>query len=166
MFSKNNKGKGAAKNDTPAATPAPPSIISADLKIVGDLHSEGEIQIDGAVEGDIRTDALLIGEQASIRGEIIAESIIIHGTINGEIKAKSVRLAKTAHVVGDIVHQDLSIEKGAFMEGHCKRFVEKPVKAEKPATEKASAAGDGASDAISQRAANQSGTKKPAAASA
>ncbi len=31
-----------------------PSIISSDLEIVGDLKSDGEIQIDGTVKGDIK----------------------------------------------------------------------------------------------------------------
>ena len=31
-----------------------PSVISADLKIVGDLHCAGDVQIKGTVEGDIR----------------------------------------------------------------------------------------------------------------
>jgi len=65
----------------------------------------------------------------------------VHGTVNGQIKARSVQLAKTAHVVGDILHEDLAIETGAFLEGHCKRLVEEPKeekKAEsKPAPQKA-----------------------------
>lgn len=60
---------------------------------------------------------------------------------SSQIKARSVQLAKTAHVVGDILHEDLAIETGAFLEGHCKRLVEEPKeekKAEsKPAPQKA-----------------------------
>ncbi|MCG8510983.1 MAG: polymer-forming cytoskeletal protein, partial [Rhodospirillales bacterium] len=77
------------------------------------------------VEGDIRSKVLLVGEPASIKGEIIAETIEVFGTINGQIKAESVTLAKTAHVVGDILHENLAIEKGAFLEGHCKRMPER-----------------------------------------
>ncbi|MEE9317712.1 MAG: polymer-forming cytoskeletal protein, partial [Rhodospirillales bacterium] len=109
----------------PVVKSSPPSIISADLKIVGDLNSNGEVQIDGAVDGDIRTKSLLVGETADIRGEIVADSVYVHGTINGLIKSRSVNLSKTAHVVGDILHEDLAIETGAFLEGHCKRMVEK-----------------------------------------
>jgi cytoskeletal protein CcmA (bactofilin family) len=29
-------------------------------------------------------------------------------------------------MTGDILHEDLSIERGAFLEGHCKRIEEKP----------------------------------------
>jgi cytoskeletal protein CcmA (bactofilin family) len=130
MFSKNNKGKPAATPEPPKAPtkPAPPSLISRDLKIVGDLKSDGEIQIDGSVEGDIRSKTLMIGESSHIKGEITADSVIVHGTVNGQIKARSVKLARSAHMVGDILHEDLAIETGAFLEGHCRRMEE-----EKPA---------------------------------
>jgi len=120
MFSKSNKK--ALANAKPAEPAAPPSIISRDLKIVGDLLSDGEIQIDGKVNGDIRTKVLIIGETAHVRGEIVAETVRVLGHIDGQIKAKVVKLADTAHVVGDIMHEDLSIETGAFLEGHCKRM--------------------------------------------
>ena len=121
MFSKSNK-KNDMSSDGKSARPAPPSIISTDLKITGDLHCEGEIQIDGNIEGDIRTNSLLIGKTAIIKGEIVADSVRVHGTVNGQIKARTVILATTAHVVGDILHEDLAIENGAFLEGHCKRI--------------------------------------------
>lgn len=131
MFSKNNK-RGSAIN-TPPAPPAPPSIISRDLNIVGDLLSEGEIQIDGTVNGDIRTRVLIIGETAKVKGEIVAETVRILGSVDGQIKAKVVKLAQSAHVIGDILHEDLSIETGAFLEGHCKRMT-LPEEVHKPDT--------------------------------
>ena len=54
--------------------PGVPSIISADLKIVGDLNSGGDLQIDGAVEGDITSRSLTIGESAVVRGVMVAET--------------------------------------------------------------------------------------------
>ena len=125
MFSKNSKGSNSAVDQQPARKPSPPSIISADLKIVGDLSCEGEIQVDGAIDGDIRTQSLLVGGNAKIKGGIVAETIIVHGNINGQIKSRDVKLAKTAHVVGDILHENLTIENGAFLEGRCNRMVEK-----------------------------------------
>lgn len=125
MFSKNSKGSSTEVSQQPAAKPSPPSIISADLKIVGDLSSDGEIQIDGSIDGDIRTKSLLVGETADIKGEIVAETVVVHGAITGQIKSRDVNLAKTAHVVGDVLHENLSIDTGAFLEGHCKRMVEK-----------------------------------------
>jgi len=126
MFSKDNKTQGhkAGNQPTPPVKPAPPSLISRDLKVIGNLKSEGEVQIDGSVEGDVGSKTLLIGESAHIKGEVVADSVVVQGTVKGQIKARSVKLAKSAHVVGDIMHQDLSIETGAFLEGHCRRIEE------------------------------------------
>ena len=99
-----------------------PSIISADLKIVGDLHSSGDLQIDGAVEGDISSRSLTIGESAVVRGSLAAESVRVYGSVFGEVKANSVTLAKTAKVEGDIAHQSLSMEAGAALIGKLSRL--------------------------------------------
>ena len=123
MFSKSSKGS-SSQPSAPQDVNVAPSIISIDLRMVGDLHSEGEIHVDGVIEGDIRAKVLLVGETASIKGEIIAETVRVHGNVNGTIKSIAVSLAKTARVNGDILHENLSIEKGAFLEGHCKRLTD------------------------------------------
>jgi cytoskeletal protein CcmA (bactofilin family) len=124
MFSSSKSSTLQNKTKEPLASnkPAAPSILSSDLHVIGNLNSEGEIQVDGVVDGDIFTRSLMVGEAAVIKGEINADSLIVHGTVNGQIKARSVSLMKSAHVVGDILHEDLSIEKGAFLEGHCRRI--------------------------------------------
>ncbi len=105
-----------------AAKSSMPSIISTDLKITGNLESEGDIQLDGSVEGDVRSRSLTIGTAANVKGEVIAESVEIKGTVTGRIKARSVSLAKTAKVVGDIEYETLAIEADAWLDGHCKHF--------------------------------------------
>ena len=125
MFTKNNKDPQkpeSTKAPIGVTKVSPPTLISKDLRIVGDLQSDGEVHIDGAVNGDIRSEILLIGETANITGEIVSDSVIIHGMVKGHIKAREVKLARTANVIGDILHEDLSIETGAFLEGHCKRI--------------------------------------------
>ena len=124
MFSKSKKGPGNKPAAQVSRKPAAPSIIGADLRIVGDLNSEGEVQVDGFIDGDIRTKVLLIGESATIKGEIVGATVRVYGTVNGQINARAVTLAKSAHVVGNILHENLSIEEGAFLEGHCKRLGE------------------------------------------
>jgi cytoskeletal protein CcmA (bactofilin family) len=125
MFSRSSKGSTSTTLPTIQAKPSTPSIISSDVRIVGDLQSQGEIQVDGAIDGDIRTNTLLVGEGARITGEIVADTVVIRGNVTGQVKARSVELAKTAHVIGDILHEDLTMETGAFLEGHCKRILEK-----------------------------------------
>jgi cytoskeletal protein CcmA (bactofilin family) len=124
MFSKAKKTNSNVGASASPKKRVPPSIISVDLVITGNLVSDGEIQIDGTVRGDIQTKELLVGETALIEGEIIAESVRVHGKVDGQIKALNVSLAKSSHVVGDILHDNLSIETGAFLEGHCKRLAD------------------------------------------
>ena len=99
-----------------------PSIISADLKITGNLRSDGDIQVDGFVEGDIDSSTLTVGEGAQVKGHISCDAVRICGTIDGAVKAKSVVMAKSARVIGDIIHDSLAIEAGAFIEGNIKRL--------------------------------------------
>jgi cytoskeletal protein CcmA (bactofilin family) len=104
MFS--SKSKDTAPAPAPAMAPtaaAPkrarqlsaPSIISADMVINGTLASTGDIQIDGRVEGDVRSVGLVI-------------------------RARKVLLAATSHVEGDILHEAFAVESGAFFEGNCR----------------------------------------------
>jgi cytoskeletal protein CcmA (bactofilin family) len=99
-------------------TAVPLSVIGADVRIVGDVITQGEMQIDGQLEGDITCQNLVIGEGARITGEITAEHVRIHGHVSGKIVANSVVIARSAHVVGDIVHESLEIEAGGHLEGH------------------------------------------------
>lgn len=97
-----------------------PSIISADVVLRGAINSVGEVQLDGVLEGDIKSTMLIVGEKASVKGEIICESVVIRGRVEGGIRAKQVALAATAHIMGDILHSSLSVESGAHFEGNCR----------------------------------------------
>lgn len=98
-----------------------PSILSADLSVTGSIVSEGEVQLDGSVEGDVRAGSLTVGEDASVKGEVIAETIVVRGRVEGSVRARQVQLASTARVEGDVIHATLAIESGAFFDGHCRR---------------------------------------------
>ncbi|MGV8996544.1 MAG: bactofilin family protein [Parvibaculaceae bacterium] len=97
-----------------------PSIISSDLVVHGNLVATGDIQVDGTVEGDIRSQSLTIGEKASVHGELVAEDIVIRGRVIGTIRGRRVQLSSTCHVEGDILHEALAVETGAFFEGNCR----------------------------------------------
>ncbi len=127
MFSKDQKTKSGGPADAsfggnglPAS--ATPSIISADLQITGNLKSNGDIQIDGQIDGDVNSKSLTIGEGAEVNGTSLCERVRVCGKVSGEIKATSVVLAKSARVNGDIAHKNLEIEAGATLEGGVRRL--------------------------------------------
>lgn len=98
-----------------------PSIISGDLIISGNLLSGGELQVDGTIDGDVRASSLVIGEQATVTGEVMAEEVIIRGRVIGSVRGLRVVLAANCHVEGEIFHESLAVEPGAFFEGNCRR---------------------------------------------
>lgn len=97
---------------------APLSVIGPDVRIIGNILTQGEMQIDGQVEGDITCQTLVVGEGARIAGAVIAESVRVHGHLSGRIDANTVMIARSAEVVGDITHESLEIEAGGHVEGH------------------------------------------------
>ena len=159
MFSKASKppkvsspSDSLPQSDAPISVDRPrsgvPSIISADLKIVGDLNSGGDLQIDGAVEGDITSRSLTIGESAVVRGVLVAETVRIYGSVFGEVRANSVTLSSTAKVAGDISHQSLTMEAGAELIGKLSRLDTKigTSMAKKPAAAASKSNGSGLSE--------------------
>jgi len=116
MFSKRKTNEGGQRNPR-----VMPSLISADVHIVGTLSAEGEMQIDGKVEGTVRAHRAVVGFSGVINGEIVADEIVIRGEVNGPIRGRSVQLAAGARVVGDIVHGTISVESGAAFEGNIRR---------------------------------------------
>lgn len=142
MFSKsriNEPGPKAGESDKPKAPEMPvtkpsmefsppttkgkvaASVLSADLTVVGNLRTTGDIQVEGTVEGDIRAHLLTIGETATIRGEIVADDIVVNGRVVGRVRGLKVRLTSTAKVEGDIIHKTIAIESGAHFEGSVQR---------------------------------------------
>lgn len=119
MFSKVKQASRAQAKVAGKQGPAVPSLLGTDFTVTGDIVSEGEVQIDGAVDGDVRCAKLIVGENGRIRGQISADRALIRGAVAGQIEAKSVTLTKSARVVGDIHHETLTIEPGAQLDGRC-----------------------------------------------
>src|SRR5262245_2114097 len=112
----------------PAATRAP-SLLGADLVFQGQISGEGEVHVEGGVKGELAVARLVVGERATIEGQIRGGAVEVRGKVMGNIEAKSVKLYDTAYVEGDIVHEQLSIDVGAFFQGRCQQARPAPVAA-------------------------------------
>ena len=108
------------KSTAPKAKP-PASGLSSDLHVQGNLKTTGDIQIEGTIEGDIRAHLLTVGEGATVKGEVIADDVVVNGRIVGRVRGLKVRLTSTARVEGDIIHKTIAIESGAHFEGSVQR---------------------------------------------
>jgi cytoskeletal protein CcmA (bactofilin family) len=97
------------------------SVIGADLIVTGSLQSNGEVTIEGELQGDIQCGSLVVGETARVQGNVIAEEVVIRGRVEGSVRGNRVSLQSTSHVEGDVFHRALAIEQGAFFEGKSRR---------------------------------------------
>ncbi|WP_409424950.1 polymer-forming cytoskeletal protein [Pseudoalteromonas sp. RW-H-Ap-1] len=124
MFGKNKQVKTDSSIKRVSHTP---SIISNDVRITGTLTSQGEVQLDGRIDGDIKAEHLVIGTSGVVEGVVEASSVVVKGKIIGSLNASEVKIENNAHVLGDIFHDTLSIEAGAIIEGSLKQRFEKEV---------------------------------------
>ena len=81
------------------------STIGGDLTITGNVTSKGEINLDGHVQGDIHCVALVLGENSSVEGNVVADDVVIRGRLIGSVNALRVMLQSTSHVQGDLTYQ-------------------------------------------------------------
>ncbi|GHU05275.1 hypothetical protein FACS1894205_4970 [Alphaproteobacteria bacterium] len=116
MFSRGGKKGGAPASGNVL------SVIAGGCRVVGDIDCGGEIQVDGAIEGDVKGKIVIVGENGSILGTISGELVRVLGSVRGQIQAGAVELARTACVVGDIRHDSLSVAAGAHVEGRFDRL--------------------------------------------
>jgi cytoskeletal protein CcmA (bactofilin family) len=98
-----------------------PSIIAGDMDILGNLISDGTVDIEGCVQGNVKGQTVFIRKGGRVLGDVQGEVLHIHGQVKGLVKARDVHLYATCRVEGTIMHELLSIEDGAFVDGKFKR---------------------------------------------
>lgn len=110
MFNRDNKPEKFKDAET---------VIGASIKVKGNFHGQGNIVIEGALEGSLKTDAnIFVGEKAKVVANIEAKDLIIYGDVRGNLKVKNfLSLGATAKINGDIQFGELSVEKGAVING-------------------------------------------------
>ncbi len=130
MFSSSKRPK--APSVKPRKNSAPPSIISVGLTVTGNLATEGDVQVEGVVAGDINAGRVTVGENARIDGDVSADEILVMGEVNGRLTARLVALTGSARVNGDVVHTTLSVDSGARVNGMVRHLEDPHERADQP----------------------------------
>jgi cytoskeletal protein CcmA (bactofilin family) len=102
-----------AQNSSPLSI----STIGEDLTITGSVTSRGELHLDGQVLGDVHCVALVLGENAQLEGNVIAEDVMVRGRLIGSVRALRVSLQSKSYVEGNLFHKSLCLEQGTHFEG-------------------------------------------------
>lgn len=114
------------------------TVIGASIKVKGNFQGQGNIVIEGSVEGSVKTAAnLFVGDQAVVIANIEAKDAVINGEVRGNIKTKNyLAIGRSAKVTGDLHYGEISIDKGASINGQLLMMSEEGKKAEKSKEEK------------------------------
>ena len=97
------------------------SRISQATQVRGSLVSQTDIRIDGTFEGDLITAGkLVLGENASIVGNVMCTNADIWGKIEGDFTVgDTVKFKEGASFTGQLKTIRICIEMGADFSGSC-----------------------------------------------
>lgn len=97
------------------------TIIGESIKVKGNFQGQGNIVVDGSLEGSLKTQGnVFIGAKAEISGSVEAQEVIINGSINGNLLVKDyLAVGETAKITGDINCLRISVDTGAIINGKC-----------------------------------------------
>jgi cytoskeletal protein CcmA (bactofilin family) len=95
------------------------TTISGGVIIEGKLTSNGNVRIDGRVNGDINANGnVIIGDSGEVNGEVNADVINLGGKVTGTVNAREKLVLESRSILkGDLITKILVIEAGAYFEG-------------------------------------------------
>ncbi|MFO8001879.1 MAG: polymer-forming cytoskeletal protein [Marinilabilia sp.] len=98
-----------------------PNMIGQGTRIVGDIETNGDIRIDGNIEGNVNSKGkVVIGSNGLVKGEVICSNADVAGTLEGKLNVSELLSLKTSSKVnGDLKTGKLNIEPGAIFTGNC-----------------------------------------------
>lgn len=97
------------------------TIIGPSVKIQGDLIGDGNIRIEGQVNGKVNSKlGVFIEKSAKLAADIVANEASIAGEVQGKLEISGhLILQSTAKVSGEITCPVLRVEDGATFLGMC-----------------------------------------------
>ena len=95
------------------------SVLDSHISVGGDVETDGALRVDGRLEGSIlRADLVVIGEGASVVGNINAREVIVGGAVTGNITAaQRTELQSNGIVAGDIRSAAILVHEGGVVQG-------------------------------------------------
>ncbi|MDP3621388.1 MAG: polymer-forming cytoskeletal protein [Polynucleobacter sp.] len=100
-----------------AARPTKPSIISEGFEFVGNITSEGTLNIAGVVKGKISAKSVLVDVEGCVEGELSSEMLVVKGKVIGEVVCQELNVGPRAFIDGNISYQHIHIQRGGKVAG-------------------------------------------------
>lgn len=114
IFSSDSK-----KSDNSIASRDIETIIGKGTALNGNIASNGNLRVDGTLEGNIETTGhVVIGSSGIITGNISAASLDVAGAVTGNVTTVgNLSIHPTGQLVGDVRVKSLNIADGGVFRG-------------------------------------------------
>lgn len=85
------------------------SVVTKDVRIVGDIETTGRVRLEGTVTGSVRARSIELTATGSVEGDVTAiardddkETFAIDGTVQGTVRARHVEIGEGGAVLGGV----------------------------------------------------------------
>lgn len=94
-----------------------PAVISAGVTVTGNVSCEGDLQISGRVEGEVRGTTVFVDGDGVVDGAIEADRLRVLGTVTGTISVGDLAVEAGGSVAGETSYARLKVASGGVIEG-------------------------------------------------
>ncbi|MEN8242269.1 MAG: polymer-forming cytoskeletal protein [Chloroflexota bacterium] len=107
------------QTETPSQVERITSVLGDGTSYHGKLTGRGGVRIEGAFDGEILLNGLLV---VGVTGKVTCEdlrskTVIVAGSVRGDITAHKVEIRATGRVWGNVTTVAFSTDEGAFLRG-------------------------------------------------
>jgi len=101
---------------TNSAEKISPTIVGAGARLVGEIRTDGIVQVHGTVQGQIFGDTVIIAKGGVVNGHVTAKSLFLHGTVNGPANVDIANIFSDAKMTGNLSYIRLNITNNDRLE--------------------------------------------------
>lgn len=135
MFTKRDDAPGVPHAAPPARRAGATgfSVLGPDVVVAGNVQATADLHVEGRIEGDIDCGNLVLGAEATVKGQVRAQSARLAGAIEGSVAIRQLTIEANARIAGDVEYEAISIENGARIDGHLRHTTRQSPPAATPA---------------------------------
>lgn len=110
-----NESEGSIRSSAPTGVGGA-SLISRDMRILGDCRTDGRLRIDGSVTGNVSAGGLEVAKSGTVEGDVAVEeggsggdTIVVDGTVKGAVRGTRVEVGQEGRIDGGLVATEATV---------------------------------------------------------
>jgi len=97
------------------------TILGKTFKINGDIDYDGELEVHGSINGNIKCNSVRIYDTGKVVGKVISDQVLVDGQVDGGVTARNLQFRANGYIEGEIEYVDMNMAEGATLHGSCKK---------------------------------------------